>query len=81
MEKCPYCGGEMEVLYCNEYVGGDGYIHGGVEYECKECDALDFNGLFSDILKFLREKDDPTDVEAIARNFSFERLDQDSMTL
>ena len=40
MEKCPYCNGEMEITYCNEYIGNDGYIHGGIEYECKECDAI-----------------------------------------
>ena len=40
MEKCPCCGREMEMIYCDAYAGSDGYIHGGVEYECKECGEM-----------------------------------------
>lgn len=51
------------------------------DLESKECDAVDFKGLFSDILVFLQKKDDTTDIQTIAQNFSFKRCDQDSMTL
>lgn len=50
--------------------------------ECRECESLDFHGLFLDILSFLQEKQKigvNQNIERIANIFSFRMCDQYSM--
>ena len=52
--------------------------------ECRECESIDFNGLFYDILYFLAETENigkTSYVEQIARSFSFIMCDQHTMTI
>ncbi len=52
------------------------------DLECSECAAVDFNGLFLNVLNFLQkyhEKGKDKNISDIAKNFSFRMCDQNTM--